>query len=156
MKVKIGDIVEVQTSAGLAYALYAHRHSKPPKYGAMIRVFQQIYASRPTDVAEVTTDRVRFTTFFPLQAAVDKHLVEIVGNVPVPEHLQTFPLFRVAGLANPQTKRVDNWWLWDGETEWRIGTLSQEQRKLQIRGVWNYTLLVEQIVHGWCPENDRR
>ena len=42
----------------------------------------------------------------------------------------------------------------DGEKEWRIDGMTQEQRKLSIRGVWNDTLLVERINACWTPETD--
>ena len=153
MKVKIGDLVEIKTSKGLAYALYTHRHEKPPRYGAMLTVFEGLHASRPPRIECVAESRVQFTTFFPLSAAVQQGIVEVVGNVPVPEHLTTFPVFR-NGVVNPRTKRVDDWWLWDGERSWRVGRLLPEQYKLPIEGVWNDTLLIERIEQHWRPEND--
>ncbi len=154
MKVKIGDVVEIKTDLGLAYAIYTHRHSLPPRYGALIHVFCRIYPSRPSDIVGVVQDSIRFSTFFPLQAAVDSHVIEIIGNVTVPEHLRNFPLFRAAGLGHLQMKRADDWWLWDGDKEWRVGLLTPEQRKLPIRAVWNYSILVERIVEGWRPEDE--
>jgi len=152
VKVQFGDIVEIRTRKGLAYAQYTHRHEN---YGALIRVFDRLYKSRPADIAEVASNPVRFTTFFPLQAAVNRHIVDLVGKVRVPERLQAFPLFR-DGVADPPTGRVAVWWLWDGEREWRVGKLTSEQRRLPIRGIWNDTFLVERIEEGWRPENDRR
>jgi hypothetical protein len=50
MKIRFGDIAEIKTSIGLAYAIYTHRHTQPPKYGALIRVFDQLYQSRPVRI----------------------------------------------------------------------------------------------------------
>jgi hypothetical protein len=144
-KLKIGDVIEIKTTKGLAYALYTHKHKQ---YGALLRVFRQTYASRPSDLPEVVADSVMFSCFFPLSAAVDQDIVSIVGNVEVPNVLTPFPTFR-AGVVDPKTQKVAVWWLWDGENEWKIGDLTQEQRKLPIRGVWNDTLLVERIEAGW-------
>lgn len=152
MKIRFGDIIELRTSKGLAYALYTHRH---PRYGAMLRVFDQVFMARPDDFHSLLGGAVRFTTFFPLQAAADKGIVEIVENVPVPEHLKAFPLFR-AGAVDPRTKKVSVWWLWDGDREWQIGDLASDQRKLPIRGVLNDTLLIKRIEEEWRPENDLR
>ena len=39
MKATIGDVIEIVTSKGLAYAQLTHRHTAPPRYDALIRVF---------------------------------------------------------------------------------------------------------------------
>jgi hypothetical protein len=155
MKVRFGDIVEIKTSKGLAYAIYTHRHTQPPKYGALIRVFDQLYQSRPVRTDELISTPIRFSAFFPLQAAVTKGIVEVVGHVSIPKNLLPFPLFR-SGIVDPQTKRVRIWWIWDGKKSWRVGDLTSEQRKLPIRGVWNDTYLVHRIEEGWRPEKDSR
>ena len=156
MKVRIGDIIEIRTSRGLAYAIYTHRHDKPPRYGALLRVFDRLFSSRPDALEEIAKLPVRFSTFFPLQAATNRGLVEVVGNVSVPENLAPFPVFRAAGLPDLKTKKVHAWWLWDGVKEWRVGALTPEQRKLPIRGAVNDTMLVSRIEKDWRPENDPR
>ena len=150
---KIGDVIEIRTSKGLAYALYTHRH---PMMGPLLRVLEGEYAERPPDLSEVVSKGVRFSTFFPLGAAVRRDLVSIAGNVPVPEELKEFPTFRAAGLENPKTGKVDVWWLWDGEREWKVGKLTREQRKLPIQSIVNDTMLIHWIGSGWRPETDRR
>jgi hypothetical protein len=145
-RLKIGDIVEITTGKGLAYAHYTHKHHTPPRYGALLRVFGKIHGVRPGDFTELVRNRPTFMCFFPLGAAVNRGIVSIVGNVAVPLEAQAFPTFR-AGMANV-------WWLWDGEKEWRVGELTAEQRRLSIRGVWNDTLLIERIESGWTPETD--
>jgi hypothetical protein len=57
-------------------------------------------------------------------------------------------------MADAGCKKVDNWWLWDGVKEWRIGKISAEQRKLSFREVVNDTMLRERIEEGWTPESD--
>jgi hypothetical protein len=152
MRAKIGNIVEIGTPSGLAYALYTHRNAE---FGAMLRLFDILHASRPSSCETLVKDAVRFTTFYPLQPAVNRGFVQIIGNVSVPEDLRAFPLFRAAGLIDPQTRRATSWWLWDGTEEWRIGDLTPEQRKLPIRSIWNHAFLVDRIVEGWRPETDR-
>ena len=153
VRTKIGDIIEIRTSLGLCYAVYTNKHSDPPKFGALIRVFDETYRERPLDITELLRHRIRFSTFFPLQAAVNRGLVTILGQLELPEQLLSFPIFR-SGIMDPETKKVSNWWLWDGKTEWRIGTLSPEQRKFPIRGIWNYAYLVNKLEEGWRPETD--
>jgi hypothetical protein len=152
MNIKIGDVVEICTRQGRAYAIYTHLH---PVYGALLRVFDQLRPVRPFEIADITRSAIRFSVFFPLQAAIENEIVEIVGNVSIPDELKAFPTFR-AGMVNPISKQVDKWWLWDGENEWEVGDLTEETRRLPIRGVWNDTLLINRIENGWRPENDAR
>lgn len=149
-KLKIGDVVEIKTEKGLAYAQYAHKHKQ---YGALLRVFGNFYGTRPSDFAEHVKSKPAFMCFFPLSAAADQGIVLIVDCVALPLEAQTFPTFR-AGVVDPATHKVGVWWLWDGEKEWRVGELTAEQRRLSIRGVWNDTLLIERIESGWTPETD--
>jgi len=152
-KPKIGDIIEIPTSMGLAYAIYTHEHEQPPKFGALLRVFDRLYPSRPDSLENVISDRVRFSTFFPLTAAIRQGIFEVVGNVSVPIELLEFPIFR-DGIADPKTKKVKVWWLWDGEKETRVGNLTQEQRFYPIRAIWNDTMLVHRIESNWRPEDE--
>jgi hypothetical protein len=152
-RLKIGDIVEITTGKGLAYAHYTHKHHTHPRYGALLRVFGKLHGVRPSDFTELARNRPAFMCFFPLGAAVNRGIVSIVGNVVVPLEAQAFPTFR-AGVIDPSTRKVKVWWLWDGEKEWRVGEITAEQRRLPIRGVWNDTLLIERIESGWTPETD--
>ena len=146
--VKIGDVIEIMTGKGYAYAQYTHKH---PQYGALLRVFRGLYASRPDRLEDILKHEIQFSTFFPLKAAVNRGITSVVANHPVDRLLQEFPLFR-AGVVDPTTGKVAVWWLWDGQNEEKVGTLTNEQRKLPIRGVWNDTLLIERIESGWTPE----
>lgn len=147
---KIGDVVEIDTGEGFAYAHYSHQHSM---YGALLRVFADLKSERPTDLASLVAGRPTFQNFFPLAAAVNRRIVSIAGNVPLSEEAKRFPTFR-AGVEDPATGRVALWWLWDGQKEWRVGPLTAELRPLPIRDVWNDTLLKERILSGWTSEND--
>ena len=40
---RIGDVVEISTPRGLAYAQFTHKHDAPPKFGALIRVAPGYY-----------------------------------------------------------------------------------------------------------------
>lgn len=146
---RTGDIVEIPTPEGVAYAQVTHVH---PEYGPLLRVFPGTFEHRPPDfAAELEGAEPQFSVFFPLQAAVNRHIVSLVANLPVPGGLQAFPTFR-AGVVNPASGRVETWWLWDGETEWRVNSLTPEQRRFPVRGIGNDTLLVERILSGWTAE----
>jgi hypothetical protein len=149
-RIRIGDIVEIPTANGLAYAQFNITHDD---YGALLRVFPGFFKSRPSDFVELVQQPESFVTFFPLQAAVNRNIFEIVGNASVPAFAKPFPLFRT-GVVDPATRKVKTWWLWDGEKEWMVGDITIEQRKLPLRGIWNDTLLIERIEAGWTPSSD--
>jgi hypothetical protein len=144
---RVGDVVEIQTSMGLAYAQYTHRHAA---YGALLRVFPTLFATRPTDFLSVVTVTPQFSTFFPLAAACTRGIVHIVAAENIHLANLTFPTFR-AGTPDKNGKIA--WWLWDGERETRIGSLSPGMESFPIRGVINDTLLIERIVQGWRHEH---
>lgn len=144
---KIGDIVEIKTQRGFAYALYTHQHER---YGSLLRVFGQIYAERPISFEPLLAEPPQFDTFYPLLGAVKKGNVSVAAHVGIPEHLWRFPVFRAeGGISSDGT--VQNWWLWDGKNEWRVGDLSAEEKKYPVRGTVNHSLLMEWIESGHTP-----
>jgi len=147
---KIGDVIEIPTRIGLAYAQYSCRHSN---YGYLLRVLQTTYQSRPDHLADMVREKEKFVAFFPLQAAINREIFHVIANFPVPSEASGCPIFRT-GMPDPQTRKVEIWWLWDGEKSWKVGELTSAQRKLPLRGIWNDTLLIERIETGWLPEND--
>jgi hypothetical protein len=150
-KPKLGDILEIPTAKGLAYAQYTHEHSQ---FGSVLRVFDTLFESRPDNFTSLVTGPVRFSTLFPLRASVRNGIVNIIGHHEIAKGNKRFPTFR-DGLPEAGTKKVAVWWFWDGEREWRVGNITAEQRKLPIRSIWNYPMLVQRIEEGWRPETDR-
>jgi hypothetical protein len=141
-RAKIGDVLEIKTTEGLAYFQYTHQH---PVYGGLIRVLPGLYAERPAHIAILVAGAERYFVFFPVRAAAARDLVRIVGSETIPDHARAFPMFR--------TGRPGNWWLWDGETEWRVEELTPAQHSLPIRMIWNDTMLASRIASGWTPED---
>ena len=151
LKVRIGDIIEIPTSKGLAYAQYAHRVKG---FGYLIRILDGVFKTRPGDFSELVNKKHRFVTIFPLGAAVNRGIFNVVVNVDVPEEARDFPLFRAAGATTREGKVID-WWLWDGEKSWRVGHLTPEQYKLPIQSIPGVPVLLEMIEEGWEPETDK-
>ena len=148
---RIGDVVEISTPRGLAYAQFTHKHDAPPKFGALIRVAPGYYDVRPASFSQIVALQPQFMTFFPLGAACNRRLVTIVANETVPDHAAAFPTFR-SGVRGPDGT-VKIWWLWDGTNERPGGTRPQAMGSLPSRAIWNDTLLVERIVSGWRSED---
>lgn len=152
MTIKRGDIFSIETSSGSAFFQFA---KKMPVMGSLIRVLPGIYAQAPSDWQTLVAKETNFWIFFPVSAALNRGIVKKVGHCSLPTHAEETPVFR-AGVVDPSTNRVETWWLWDGEKEWMVGEITNEQRKLPIRGSWNDTMLVKRIEEGWLPERDLR
>lgn len=149
---RVGDVIEIETLRGLAYAQYTHENVQ---YGSLIRVLPGFHESRPRDFAPLAALPSAFVVFYPVGAAVAQNVACVVMNVPVPAHARDFPLFR-AGTRDPRTKRVREWWLWDGQRSWQVGSITSEQRKLPIRMIVNHNALVHLITTEWTPERDQQ
>lgn len=150
MKVKSGDIFSIETAKGRAYFQYFGKNSL---MGSLIRVLPGVYGGDAPELHDIVSRETNFWTFFPVAGAWKSGVIKKEANLPLPSHAAQFPLFR-AGIPGRDSARVKTWWLWDGEKEWMLGDLSEEQRKLPIRASWNDTLLVERIEAGWLPESD--
>lgn len=142
---RIGDVVELRTPAGFAYAQYTHRHDAPPRYGALIRVLPGIFGSRPGSFSKLVAEKERFFVFFPLGAACHRGITTIVANEEIPPAAKPFPVLRSRAYEGP------SWWLWDGEREWRVFEQSEEVMALSIHQVVNDTMLADMIARGWSP-----
>ena len=143
--VEVGDIAEIPTSKGLAYAQCSQVH---PMYAHLLRVLPRFYEKRPSNLEIEINQKEAFLVFFPLQTAVNAGIFEIVGRCRVPQHITELPEFRT-GLQDRVTKKVKDWWLWDGQQEIRVGPALDSLRGTRIPEVWSAPLLVENIERGW-------
>ena len=151
-RVKIGDVVEIETKKGLSYAQYTHESEED---GSLLRVFATSYSEPPTDLAEVVRGEVAFTAFFPLRAAIKQGLVRRAGRAEITPENRIWPMFRW-GIPHPVSKKVGQWYIWDGTDYWKIDSLSDEQRKWPIRSILLMEGLTTRIEEGWRPETDPR
>ncbi len=148
---RIGDVIEIPTVKGFAYAQITHRK---PSYGPLLRVLEGTWQEPPADPRGIVAEPARFHAFFPVDAAVRRGVVRRVGNVPVPDHARRFPLLRGGGIRNPDGSHGD-WWPWDGDRETRLGQhLTAEQKALSTDDVVNDTLLIERIATDWHPGDE--
>lgn len=150
--VKPGDVFGISTAKGEAYLQFIIKNKL---MGSAMRVLPGTYPEGEPDIVSLVKMETNFWIFFPLAAAIKSKIVRKVGLFDIPPHARQLPLFR-SGVVDPQTGRIENWWLWDGENSRMVGSISQEQRKLPIKSIWNDTLLIERIEQGWSPEKDGR
>jgi hypothetical protein len=144
----VGDIIEVPTSDGFAYALYTHDHDLKPHFGALIRVLDGRFAERPASFAVLLEKPPRFSVFFPLAAALSRGLVQVVAHAPVPAGLQPFPIFKTHADADATSESKD-WWLWDGRREWHVERLSADEKCFPYLQLVNDTTLIDLIESGY-------
>ena len=149
-KIKFGDILEIPTKLGLSYSQFYQYHAAPPNFGALLRVLPGFFVNRPNDYSDLAKSKEVFSTFFPVQTAVNRELVQVAGHAEVPPHAKQFPLFR-RGFRNPATGKVDVWRLWDGNKTWQIGSLTDEQLDFPILSIPSFPMLVERLESGWTP-----
>lgn len=148
-RIKTGDIFEIRTPQGFAYLQNVLKHEE---WGNLIRILEPIFEVRPAAFEHIAAQPERFMTFFPLAAAQARRIVQFVGTATLPAHCRKFPLFKTPG--NIDKGRVLDWWLWDGQTSWKIGNLSEEHRYLPVQMVMNDTRLIERIADNWRSGED--
>jgi hypothetical protein len=145
------DVESEATAKGDGYFQYVE---KILPMGSLIRVFPLGMASENGgDWDALVEQETNFWTFFPVASALKQQLIRKVAHCAVPEHARKTPLFR-AGIPDGDTRKVSSWWLWDGEKEWLVGSITKEKRRLPIRSSWNDTLLIERLEQGRLPEKD--
>jgi hypothetical protein len=144
-RVKMGDVIQILTSEGVAYAQVTHKH---PEYGYLIRIFSGFHNTRPKDFSAVVSCPVQFSAFFPVQSAVNQGLISVVDNTPVPEILQVFPTFRSRN-GGP----AGSIWLWSGGDAVRLERcLLPEELTYPTEGIISAPLLVERIENNYRAE----
>lgn len=149
---RLGDVVKITTMDGYALAQFTHKH---PEFGALVRVFRRAEILSGPKAGEIAVRPVQFSAFFPLGAACNRGIAQIIGNASVRPELQSFPKFRIARSLDPRHVG-DRWWLWDGGREWHVGFVTTDQLDLPLQEIVNDTLLVQRALAGWRHSDDRR
>lgn len=144
-KVKLGDVLQILTSQGVACAQVTHKH---PEFDYLIRIFSGFYDAQPEDFAAVVNNGIQFSAFIVVQSAVNQGLLSVVGNAPVPDSLQAFPMFRSRN-GGPG----GSIWLWNGSESFRLDRdLLPEEMKYPTEGIISAPLLVERIENNYKAE----
>lgn len=111
MNLSPGDIVEIETDAGLAYVQVTHNHVSYPE---VVRMLPGPHEARP-ELAMLAKASAGFAGMFPLGDALEQGRLSgrKLGNFPVPGESRAFPTFRMP--VRDRQGNVVYWWLWDGE-----------------------------------------
>jgi len=125
-RMKIGEIAEIKTPAGLAYAHYVLRHSAKPVMGDLHRILPGLYKSRPGDLVALAYEPHLFVTFCPLTQGFEDNSVQVVGYAEPTKDQSTMPTFRQLQLLCDD--RRPRWSLWNGQEDAVVAELTKEQR----------------------------
>lgn len=150
VRLKVGDVFEVDTPRGKAYIQYA---SHDEVIGELIRVLPGVYDKRPENLMEIVNGEEEYFIHFPLKAAKKQKLVELISNFELAKGLEIPKKFR--DDITDKDGNLIGWHIVDYDTWQRetISELSEEQKKLSPWGTWNDTLLIERILQEWTLEN---
>ena len=149
---QIGDVIEITTSHGFAYAQFTH---EIPLHGQLLRILPRLYVTRPADLASLVQQRERYVTFYALRMAFHYVNIEvaIVGRFEIPERNRPVPLFRSPPLEPREPGEPPYWTLWDAQRQWRVDRLTEAQRSLPVDGEPPTEVFLDQIVSGWSPRD---
>jgi hypothetical protein len=145
---KVGDILEIQTPKGLSYVQFIGKH---PEYGDAIRVFPGCFKKRIVDSAKL--NQSGYIVFYPVQTAVAKGLLDIVGSNPLPLEAKVPRNIRRPG-ARGRTGEILTWIIEDAKQETVRDKLTEAERKLPIAAIWDHNLLILRLSQGWSPEKE--
>ncbi|MHA6344310.1 hypothetical protein [Roseivivax sp. CAU 1761] len=127
-----GDLVEIRTARGLAYAQVTHRH---PSYPPVVRALEGTHETRPDDLEALAAGPTRFVAMIPLAAALRQAGAECaaVARLDIPEDQRAFPTFRMP--VRDKQGEVVYWWFWDGRGLSYDVELDARQQDLPMREV---------------------
>ncbi|WP_118136879.1 hypothetical protein [Oceanicella sp. SM1341] len=127
-----GEMVEIETPGGHAYAQVTHVH---PSYPPVVRAIEGLHATRPADLRLLAAGPTRFVAMIPLDTALARLNVRhaLLGAAPVPEAARPFPTFRMP-IRDKQGEIV-YWWFWDGRGLSYAVDLDAGQAGLPLREV---------------------
>jgi len=148
--VKIGDVFQILSSEGVCYGLVTHKH---PRWKFVVAIFRDFYSKSPKDFSELFDKEPQFITAFLIQDAVKQGLFNLITNVPIPEHLRLFPVFRGTNRLNSEETM---WFFWDGDREWKVHRpLTDEERRFPEGPSFpSAPLLIEIIEKDYRVERD--
>jgi hypothetical protein len=150
---RIGDVLEVATPKGFGYVQYTFYKKI---YGTLIRVLPEIHQSRPVNFSYIAQRRESYFVFCPIKTLIARRLLKVVANENIPDWAVGLPVMRKRGFTRPIAEGggVSHWTICDGDKEFRVETLTEEQARLSIASSWNLGMLVKRLSEGWRPELD--
>lgn len=150
-RVALGDLFEIRTRRGLAYAQLSHEHSEA---GRILRVLPGFFPSRPPDLdAIVAGETAWFAQLNPVYALAQGTFSGIVGRYQIPEHAQEFPGFKDAE-RDPRTGAIKGWEVWKGGRVRFRRKLNAEQHGYSPDGQMSDEFFLTLLEYGFRAGDD--
>ncbi len=146
-KIELGDIFEIETSKGNGYLQYVKK-PKDDSEVEKIKVYYDLFMQKPKIVEDIISKKF-FYIDFPLNAAYKKKIVTFAGNIPLPKNFACPQYYRTENMFG-EGWQIINSKTWERES---VEFLTEEQKKLSPWGIWNDTLLIENLELDWRLEN---
>ncbi len=150
-----GDVFELKTEIGLAYIQYVNRYTDPPGYGDLVRVLDGVFDTRPKDFTELVRKKeIYYEYVVSVLYPLNKKWIERVGWAEVPEKFKTIPEFRMIGLPDNKTQKVNFWRIWKNGKERRLGKMTEKYIDMPNLGTGGVFGIASCIEESYTPRND--
>ncbi|WP_147416008.1 hypothetical protein [Ulvibacterium marinum] len=146
-KLELGDVFEIETSKGKGY-LQCVKLPKDTSEVEKVKVFYHLLEQKPKTIKDVISEEFYYVDF-PLSAAYKKKIVSFVENVPLPKDFSCPRYYRTEHMFDSGWQIIDSK-TWKRES---VEVLTAEQKKISPWGIWNDTLLIENLENNWRLES---
>ena len=148
MKLKAGDTFRIETRLGFGFLQYIKTNADGVEF---LRVLEPINKDGFIDESGVQEEE-RWNTGFPLKAAINRGIVEKVGNFKIPD---TYTDSDYARSEHYIGSEFQGWQIVNKITYKRElkKELNENEIKLSPNGIMNDTLIIERIEQNWRLEN---
>jgi len=156
-KAVVGDVVEVKTSAGLAYLQYTHELDN---MGSLVRVLPGLFAKRPRDFQDLTRQKELYFTFYTLRHAVRHGDAMIVSHQEIPDWAKPYPMMRHSADSD-RTGKTLVWRIVRADTPFTLEELRKaptyqeltpELERLSTHVLHSHPSMVYHLAQEWTPE----
>jgi hypothetical protein len=147
-----GDIFEIPLPYGCGYGQYLLEENNPKKYCEFVRVFRGVRTARPRDLEVLSQETEQFQSYYPLRWGIKHARVLLIGNAPIPEHLNRIPQLKTYGKFEQKPQgRILSWIIGSGPYPEFIedSKLTDEQRHMPLAQIISHATLVSRIESGW-------
>jgi len=150
---QLGDIVEIQTAKGLAYAQHVNNYMKRASDCPLMRILPGVFKTPLEDFEHLVAQEGSYCCFW--QPDFSEGRVHRVANVPVPKQFRKMPMFKSRAVAVLPSGRVSEWSLWNGISRGNkaIARLTAEQKRYPLQEIVSLDFVICRIERHWRPEH---
>jgi hypothetical protein len=151
--VQAGDVYELAVDRGFAYLQAVAKHRME---GWAMRILAPLAESVGADASLAVRDASELfvSMMGDIAFEAEEGRIRFVGHAELPlGYNPALPVFRASASRGTDGRHHDgSWWLDDGTTEWRVGSLTREQQSFPYRQLVPALAMRVLIDAGWDPE----